>query len=208
MADPAKSPDPTDEELVKLVRQGDRDASNELYRRYQQEVYDRALAKLGDRDAADSIRQQTFITVFEKIDQFRGESSLSAWIMKIGGRTTINYVKSPENQRRQRGETVPLRGASSEDSWDLILNRPGIQAPDQAGTPLEKVLSRERKLLVKQALGLLKPEDRRLIELFHIKQRSYEEIAAELGVPLRTVNTKLDRARKRLSAALKKLKNP
>ncbi|MBI4500774.1 MAG: hypothetical protein HY700_06390 [Gemmatimonadetes bacterium] len=81
------------------------DAWNELHRRYGQRVYERALKKLGDRDAADSIRQQTFITVFEKIDQFRGESSLSAWIMRIGGRTTLNYVKSPEHQRRQRGET-------------------------------------------------------------------------------------------------------
>ncbi|MBI4502983.1 MAG: sigma-70 family RNA polymerase sigma factor, partial [Gemmatimonadetes bacterium] len=76
-----------------------------------------------------------------------------------------------------------------------------MQASDQTGDPLEKVLSRERGHQVRQALSLLKPEDRRLIELFHIKQRSYEEIAAELRVPVRTVDTRLTRARKQLSAA-------
>ncbi|MBI4502982.1 MAG: hypothetical protein HY700_17720 [Gemmatimonadetes bacterium] len=122
MADPATSPEPTDQELVKLVRQGDQGASSKLYRRYQQKVYDRAMAKLGDRDAADSVRQRTFITVFKKLDQFRGESSLSAWIMRIGGRTTINYLNHPEHQRKQCGETVPLRGASTRipGTWSSI----------------------------------------------------------------------------------------
>ncbi|MBI4501976.1 MAG: sigma-70 region 4 domain-containing protein [Gemmatimonadetes bacterium] len=53
-------------------------------------------------------------------------------------------------------------------------------------------------------MSLLKPEDRRCIELFHIEERSYEEIAAEMRVPVRTVDTRLTRARKHFSAALKK----
>ena len=84
----------------------------------------------------------------------------------------------------------------------------GFAAITQTCNPLEKVLSRERGLQLKQAPSLLRPEDRRCIELFHIKQRSCEEIAAELAIPRRTVETRLDRGRKQLGAALKKLQNP
>ncbi|MDX1666934.1 MAG: sigma factor, partial [Saprospiraceae bacterium] len=73
----------TESELISACLDRDRLAQRELYERYSQAMYTTAYRISGDFESAKDILQEAFIKVFTKLHQFRGESTLGAWIKTI-----------------------------------------------------------------------------------------------------------------------------
>ncbi len=166
---------------IQQAAQGESEAFERLYRASSGFVYNVAYRIANDREAAEEITQEVFITVYRKLKGFRWQSSLKTWLYRITVNVALNYVK---RESRKKENTVEL-------SEDLA------QAPEK--DPLKQRIDREHQ--EEQVLSLLKalnPDQRACLVLRDLEGLSYEEIARTLEVNLNTVRSRLKRARERL----------
>jgi RNA polymerase sigma-70 factor (ECF subfamily) len=163
--------------LLHRIGAGDESAVGELIDRHAGRLYGVARTLTGNDADAEDVVQETFAGACESAGSFRGESSVKTWLTKI-------LVRRAAKTRR------------SGRRWNLnFLSRSAPPAPAAAKTPTDGVDSR---LDVTEMLARLSPEHREVIVLRELQGLSYEEIAAALGVPRGTVESRLHRARREL----------
>src|SRR6478672_11979736 len=101
---------PLDErELVARVRDGDSRAQRELYDHHVDRVYRLAYRLAGEEELARDFTQLTFIRAFERIAEFRHDSSLSTWLHTIGVSVALNGLRTVKKNRLRN---VPLEEAT------------------------------------------------------------------------------------------------
>jgi RNA polymerase sigma-70 factor (ECF subfamily) len=170
----------SDEELVAGSLRGDTDAFGALILRYRALVIGVAYRIAGDAALADDIAQETFIRLWTKLAAFRPEGSLKGWVCRIAANLTIDAL------RKQKPTTdISL--------LDLAV---GGKGPEGAA------LSSERAAQVRAALMRLPVDSRTVLVLREYEELSYQEMADVLGVPLGTVKSRLNDARRRLKDEL------
>ena len=151
---------------------------------YRDKVYRLAYSILGNASAAEDAAQQVFIRVWRALPGFEGRASLSTWIFTIARNTCLTAAK-----RQAAARTVSL------DIDEVRFAAESRQAParERRGDPD-----------VARLVAQLPEKYRRVIVLFYMQERSFEEVARMLGLPMGTVKTYLHRARKLLAAAMLK----
>ena len=147
-------------------------------------VYRVAYGVLHDRGLAEDVVQETMIKAWEGSSQFRGDSSVRTWILRIAHNTAIDALR-----RRREHSTAPE---------DL---------PDGAGSgadsdPARRAAGRADLALLRDALGRLDELSRTVVVLREVEGMSYQQIADAVGVPIATIKTRLLRARRVLHAAV------
>jgi len=155
-----------------------RDAAGALVDRYQQRLFNVALRMLHDVQDAEDVTQTVFLNAFRQLRTYDPKYRFFSWIYRMTVNESLNALK-------RRKPMVPL-----EDDLDL-------RAPDAAA---DRVTEAEDR--VGRALMSLKPDDRAVVVLRHFVAFSYQEIADVLGIPVRTVKSRLFTARERLRLAL------
>jgi RNA polymerase sigma-70 factor, ECF subfamily len=165
----------------------------ELVRRHLDGVYGLALRLTGNAADAWDLAQEAMLKAVRALPGFRGDASPSTWLYRI----TVNAWKNKTQSALSKWwrTVASLDGAPDEASMDPPGREPG---PD---LELER---REEREAVERALGALAPEDRAALVLREMEGKSYEEIAAILGVRLGTVKSRLYRARSTLARELEK----
>jgi RNA polymerase sigma-70 factor, ECF subfamily len=175
----------SDAECVRRLLQGEADAFEVLVRRHQKAIFNLVYRMLGDYDEAAEVSQETFLSAYRSIGQFRGDANFSTWLYRIA----INHAST-----RRRGlakwqqRTVPL------DTTEPVNER----EPD----PADIVERKEVQELVQKALNSLEASDAMIILLKDLQDVPYEEVARVLDVPVGTVKSRLHRARKALRSRL------
>jgi len=81
---------PSDAELVRRFKEGDRNAYADIVRRYQDRVYTMCVRWMHDEAVAEEVSQDVFLALFRSLAEFRGESQLSTWIYRV----VINHCKN------------------------------------------------------------------------------------------------------------------
>jgi RNA polymerase sigma factor (sigma-70 family) len=162
----------TDGELVKRVRGGDRQAFGALVDRYRDMVYGLGYHLTGDFESARDLAQDAFVQAYLKLDTLRQPDRFAGWLRRIA----VNAHRM--EARRQRVATVALE----EDAH--------AAAPDRSPSEIEVV--------VREALGRLRPPERLALTLHYINGYSHAEIGQFLGVGSDVVKARLARARQRL----------
>ena len=159
---------------------GDSAAQRQLYEAHVDRVYRLAFRLAGDDDLARDFTQETFIRAFQRLGEFRSESSLSTWLHTIGVSVTLNGLRKV---KRLHSREAVLDEA-------LAVGNPGRHSePD-----LKERLAR--------AIDAL-PEGYRTVFVMHdVEGYTHEEIGAALGVQSGTSKAQLFRARARLREAL------
>ena len=180
----------SDAELVRLAREGDRGAFQELVERYQRKIYAVLLGMLHDPDAAWETSQETFLKALRSLDQFKGESSFYTWLYRIAVNLAIDY------QRREGRK--PLLGVTDE----VVEAQQGLQDDMRRDDPFRRVTNREIGERVRAAIDQLTPEHRAVILLREVEGLSYEEISRVMECAKGTVMSRLHYARKRLQELL------
>jgi RNA polymerase sigma-70 factor (ECF subfamily) len=147
---------------------------------------------LGDREEALDVSQEVFLTIYRKMDTFRGESTLKTWIYCIAAHRAANRFRW-WNRLRRRG-TVSLeehlsKSPNQELSWNL---RSKTQSPEEA-----LLLQEERTEIERMLLELPLPQ-RIAVIMRDIEGMSYDEIAESLHVSLGTVKSRIARGREEL----------
>jgi len=112
----------TDEELMQRVRDGDRDALEELVRRYHRPLLNFAARFLDDRDAADDVVQETFLRVLGSAPRWRARAKVSTYLYTIASRLCCDELKRARRTREEpleEGEDGPLDGDPSPEAQAL-----------------------------------------------------------------------------------------
>ena len=169
-----------DGQLVARVRARDATAERAMYDAHVDRIYRLAYRLTGDEDLARDLTQDTFIRAFDRIDTFRGDSSLATWLYAIATSVILNGMRKVKRLRAR------------EASYDEGLDVAGV------GRRAEPDL----KARMREAIAAL-PEGYRTVFLMHdVEGFTHEEIAAALGVEPGTSKAQLSRARGKLRVAL------
>jgi RNA polymerase sigma-70 factor (ECF subfamily) len=172
------SQDADDTALVRRCRTGDWAAFEAIVQRHQRVFHTVALRMLGDREDARDATQTTFVKVFEHLDSFDEHQRFFSWAYRILRNECLNML-------RARRSTEPV----SEQ----------LQAPDG---PMDRLERDERRRRVQAALLALPVEYREVVVLRHFAGLSYAEVGTTLGIPEKTVKSRLYTARQRLGERL------
>lgn len=175
----------SDNEVVRRVQQGDKEAYNILVLRYQHKVCDLAFRYVNNYVDANDVAQEAFIRAFKAIDNFRGESSFYTWLYRI----VINSAKSFLESNHKLRYTVDIDDPEFDPHQDVQGNLVSHESPDSL------IESEELSHVINQALDELPEDLRRAIVLREVEGMSYEDIALIMNTPLGTVRSRIFRAR-------------
>ena len=184
-----------DADVVSLAQKGREPAYRELIRRYERPVFSLVYRMVRDRELAEDLTQDTFVKVLTHIDKYRSEFKFSSWLFKTANNVAIDHL------RRRQLDTISMEGSPHATTSDLA-EATSFELATQDETPLQELEARELGSEIERAIAHLRPEYRACILLRHVEDKSYEEIAATLDLPLGTVKTYIHRARHELRKLL------
>lgn len=185
-SDPEGSRPAPDEILVERVRNGDRDAFEEIYKRYFPRIYHFVARRLRNRSDAEETVQEVFFNIFASIDSFRGEAPFGAWAFGLARRTVASRFK------KRMPLLVPLGDDEGDSGFHAATHEPGPHELYECG---------ERLARLEGALeSELNEDQRQLFQLHHLEHRSIQEIAGLLAKSEDAVKSHLYRARRVLLA--------
>ncbi|HOV42602.1 MAG TPA: sigma-70 family RNA polymerase sigma factor [Syntrophothermus lipocalidus] len=180
---------PSDERLVHETMQGNPQAFEELVHRYQRQVFTIAYRMTNQREEAEDIAQEVFITVFQKLYQFDTSRRFAPWIQRITVNTCITRL-------RKKKKVVLV------NFEDNISNRTDPFINIDYNDPAVVYDREELKLDLKEALLQLPESYRAMLILRYQLDMSNQEIADTLGITRENVEVKMHRARKSLRKVL------
>ena len=168
-----------DPEIAALLGSGRHaEAFEMLVGAYQNKVFRLAYTMLGDRAAAEDAAQEAFLRIWKSLARYRGESALGTWIYSIARNACLTAIS-----RRSARATLPLEEATAK-----AASSPPQPAWDALGFVVQ-----------------LPEKQRQVVMLYYMEERSYEEVARLLDLPIGTVKTHLHRARKQLAIMMKEM---
>jgi RNA polymerase sigma factor (sigma-70 family) len=178
-----------DEQLVKAVLARSPGAFERLVARHQKLVWHMVYRMVQHPEDARELSQEVFLRVYERLDQYRGESTLSTWV----GRVAFSIAG-----RHLEKKKLPMHEARADDddgepAWQQVAD----------GFDLEAACAdHETMQMLQQAIAALPPLQRTLVTLFHLEELGVGEIAEITALPEGTVKNYLFRARAKLRATL------
>jgi RNA polymerase sigma-70 factor, ECF subfamily len=171
-------PDDMDAVLLVQITRGDRMALELLYARVRLPIFQYLLHLTPDRRNAEEILQDTLVAVWKNAASFAGKSSVRAWIFGIARQRTLKRL------RRREPTHVVLDAADAEPS-------------DQPG-PEASLLAMLDRAELARALDHLNPVQREVLLLTFVHQLSYQEMAEVMEVPIGTIKSRLNGAKRSL----------
>jgi RNA polymerase sigma-70 factor, ECF subfamily len=178
------TPQADETELVLRAQGGDRNAFSDLVCTHSLGVLNVVYRMCGDLQLAEDAAQETFIRAWQRLPSFRPGGSLRSWLYRIGVNTAVDMLRKEKHILPQAVEDLHLRDA-----------RPG---------PETLVEGAESAQLVQGAIVSLPDASRAVLVLREFEGLSYQEIAEALDIPVGTVMSRLNYARKLLKEKLQR----
>lgn len=169
--------------LVRAIAAGDQPALHALFERTQRLVYALAMRITGNRETAEELTLDVFHDVWRRAPAYDvAGGSVLGWIMNQARSRAIDRVRFDNRKRRApAADHEPIDPGEAEDARALLQLR-------------------QRGAALREALVVLTPDERQVIEAAFFGEQTHSEVAARLELPLGTVKT-------RIRAALHKLRN-
>ena len=173
-------------QLIKDCKQNDKRAQIELYRMYNQGMYNVAMRLLMNPESAEDVIQESFLSAFKNISQFKAEVTFGAWLKKIVINKCINQLKKKQLEVVTLDEANESRfkeDNETDDDWDF-----------------NQVVVLED---VKKEINKLKEKYRFVLMLYLIEGYDHEEISQILNISVIASRTQLMRGKMKLRELLK-----
>jgi RNA polymerase sigma factor (sigma-70 family) len=183
-----------DQILIKKALAGSESAFRILLERYKDAVHRIIVKIVRNQDEAQDLVQETFMKAFGSLSSYRCEYRFTTWLYKIAANNCIDYL------RKKR-----LISVSLDQPLETKDGQVTIELPDWTYNPEVDLTTRQRSLSIDAAIDSLPPKYREVIVFRHKRDKSYEEIAEILGIPVGTVKARIFRARELLKKKLKSL---
>jgi len=179
-------------EFVVAAKNGDSVAFERLCTRSATMVFNIARRIVPTKEDAEDVVQEAFQSALIHLKKFNGECRFSTWLTRIV--TNAALMRLRKNRIRRE---LPLQGSSEGQSHfsPLEVEDPGLN-------PEQLYAQKERNRMLVEAVDELEPELRRAIELREFDERSAEEAARMIGVPIGTLKARLFRGRRKLCQLL------
>lgn len=181
-----------DHELVRKALEGDQPAYARLRDKYWGSLNAMLYRMVRNREDADDLTQEAFIKAFRSLESFNFGYAFSTWLYRIASNNCIDYLRKKRLKTVSMDEPVTTRKGEFERQY-VDVNSP---------MPDGHITASERSVILKKAIAELPEKYRLVIELRHVREMEYQDIAEELDLPLGTVKAHLFRARARLAKAL------
>ena len=178
---------PTDERILDLVVAGHQHAFDVIVGRYAGRVCRYIRQVGGDGAPAEDLAQSVFIKIFSAASKFDGRHAFAPWMFRIARNVTVDWLRTEEVRRRHA---------------DIHEERTRSTGTRGASTPLQELELREFEEHLARAMEELPEVHRSAFLLREQEELSYEEIAEVLGIPPKTVSTRIHRARHHLKNKL------
>jgi RNA polymerase sigma-70 factor (ECF subfamily) len=170
--------------LVERCKAGDRKAQFELYQQYAKAMYNICLRITNHEEEAQDVLQEAFVLVFHKLGEFRGDSTIGAWLKRIVVNTAINAV------RKRKMQLTPIENMKPQaDDTEMVR-----QDEENTFFQVEEV---------KKAIRKLPDGFRVVISLYLLEGYEHGEIAEILGISESTSKSQYNRAKAKLREILK-----
>lgn len=168
-------------EWIEGARQGDRRSQKAIYDMLSGKMFAVCLRYMGNKDAAEDILQDGFVTLFTKLDSYSGEGSFEGWARRIFVNTALMSLRKHD----------ALKGSEDVDAaWDMTSDDP---------TAIEKIGYNELMKMIEA----LPPGFRTVFNMYVIEGYSHKEIAEALDISETTSRSQLQRARVLLQSKIK-----
>ncbi len=181
-----------DDILIKDALKGDQKAFRDLVNRHQTSVYHIVFRIVRDREVANDLVQETFMKAFSSLESYRSEFRFSTWLYKIAANASIDHL------RKRR-----IKALSLDNPIETTEGSVGLEVADYSHHPEREMVRREQASSIAEAIDQLPEKYRRVIIARHREEKSYEDIARELNVPVGTVKARIFRARELLKKRLR-----
>ncbi len=179
-------------ELIHKAIAGNEEAYKQLLENYRGAIFNLLFKMVHNKEETEDLVQEAFIKAFKALPSFNEEYAFSTWLYKIAVNNCIDHM------RKKRLKTYSIN--KPVQSKDGEMER---EFPDTSMSPDKEILTKERAGLISTAIDELPENYRVAIVLRHSDEKSYEEIAEILEIPLGTVKARIFRAREMLKKKLK-----
>lgn len=180
--EPDPGPEPIEEALVRRARGGDRGAFDRLVGLHLPRVWAVVARIVRNREDAEDVVQETFLTAHRSLGEFRGDAAFSTWLHRIAVTRALNHLNRSSVRLARVSEPIDGEGVPE-------------LAASESTTPLRVLESKELLRRLAECLEKLPGAWKAVVALRDAEELSYEEIARILGIELGTVRSRLARAR-------------
>ncbi|MBL0175350.1 MAG: sigma-70 family RNA polymerase sigma factor [Ignavibacteria bacterium] len=181
-----------DKDLIRAALDGDQDAYKRLMKKYHSAIYHLIVRMIGYNAESEDLTQEAFIKAFNSLASFNDEFAFSTWLYKIATNNSIDYLR--KRKLKTLSIDKPLVTHDGETQMEI---------PDSSYVPDKHILQSQQTRTIQTAIDDLPDKYRVVIVMRHQQDKSYEEIAEELNLPLGTVKAHIFRARELLYRALR-----
>jgi len=185
----------SDEELVARARQKDFAAFEELLDRYEDKVFRLAYRFVRNETEAKEILQDTFLSIWRKLDTFKGDAQFSSWVYRVAANAALMRLRAQRRHPEISTEELPV------GYLDRVGQLPAV-GENWAKRPDDQLQSEELRRHIQAAVDALPELYRTIFLIRDVEGLSTEETAEVLGISVPTVKTRLHRARIALRDAI------
>lgn len=171
---------------------GDLAAFTALMNKYHKPIYFHVLRMVHYRDLIEDLLQEIFAKAFDNIHSFNPTYAFSTWLYRIATNHTIDYL------RKKKLKTMSLDEPIQTKDGEMRL-----EVADDSEHTDEGIQYKQRAKIIREAIDMLPPRYKEVIQMRHMEEKSYQEIAEMLELPLGTVKAHIFRARELLYKHLK-----
>ena len=178
------------QEIIERLKSGDKAVYAEVVTRWQNMIYNTAISIVQNEEDAEDITQEVFVTLYEKIGDFRQESALSTWLYSITTRKSLDHEK--RKKRAKHGGLLKKIFGLREADEPATFDHPGILLDNK-----------ERATVLFKALKKLPEKQQVAFTLHKMEGLSHQQIADIMFASLPAIESLLVRARNNLKKILK-----
>ncbi len=174
-----------DQDLVARALNGDQKGYALLVEKYQKGLHLHIKRTIGNISGIEDLVQEAFIKAFKALNTYSSNYAFSTWLYKIASNHAIDY------KRKKRLLTISIDNPKLTNDGEVQH-----EIPDITYRPDQSIVGGQRANIIQEAIDSLPSKYNRVIVMRHQHEKSYEEIAEELDLPLGTVKAHIFRARR------------
>jgi len=186
-----------DSQLIQAALGGNDRGYKLLMKKYHDQIYSFIYRMVRDKEQVEDLTQEAFIKAFGSLKSFNEEYAFSTWLYKIATNNSIDYIR----KRRLQTYSIdkPIESKDSDYTFELS---------DETYETDRSLIQDQRAQLMNRAIARLPEKYKIVIRMRHQEEKSYEEIAKQLKLPIGTVKAHIFRARELLYKYLRdKIRN-
>ncbi len=181
----------TDEQLVEQAVNEDSEAFGEIVKRWERKIFALCFGMLAREDEARDAAQETFISAYKNLKNFRGDAKVSSWLHRIA----VNQCLTVKRRAKTRSESFLDDENNTEEK--VFVAPPRL-------SPSRTTEQNERLKIIRQAVASLPVDLRQIVVMKEFEEMTFQEISDALDLPLSTIKSRLYTALKQLRMKLER----